>query len=449
MSKGNGLTRGDKRRNQRLAELRGLLPAGNAVVGVDLGEDVQMLVVADRDSRVVARRKVTGKAFELGAGLDWAGGQAAAAGFCSVTVACEPTGARWMQLRDLAEARGWVLVGVQPLATHLARESEDYTRDKSDYKDAVLIARLALELRCYIPERAEAEWALLRHLGCRRAQLVGLESGCVQRLGDLLGLAWPAMLATAAQPFDSLTWQACLAVVLDRCNGDPGRLRRLGLARFTTAVRRELSRWGGQRVCHRIAAAVFTALGATTGAVTAQRAGALARARWALSDLREARTKRVGVAEQMVTQLQWLGVAEPLASIPGLSPIGAACILAETGDPARFATARSLVKHAGLNPTENTSGGFRGRTRISKRGRPGLRLAAWRATWTLIRHNRVTAARYQYLTGRDQHRLTGGQAHAACAAALLRWIHAIATTRRRWDPSIAGVPAPHDQPAAA
>jgi hypothetical protein len=36
----------------------------------------------------------------------------------------------------------------------------------------------------------------------------------------------------------------------------------------------------------------------------------------------------------------------------GLSAIGAAAILAETGDPCRFATARALVKHAGLAPRE-------------------------------------------------------------------------------------------------
>ena len=46
------------------------------------------------------------------------------------------------------------VVCVQPLLVYRARESEDLTRDKSDPKDAVLIARLASELRCYEPERA-------------------------------------------------------------------------------------------------------------------------------------------------------------------------------------------------------------------------------------------------------------------------------------------------------
>jgi transposase len=79
----------------------------------------------------------------------------------------------------------------------------------------------------------------------------------------------------------------------------------------------------------------------------------------------------------------------------GLSAVGAAAILAETGDPRRFAAARAVVKHAGLAPREKLSGAFTGRTRLTGQGRPGLRLAAWRAVWGAQRANPVYAARYQ------------------------------------------------------
>ncbi len=58
----------------------------------------------------------------------------------------------------------------------------------------------------------------------------------------------------------------------------------------------------------------------------------------------------------------------------GLSPLGAATILAESGDLRRFATARALVKHAGLAPRQKMSGTFTGRTKLTGQGRPGLRL---------------------------------------------------------------------------
>ena len=117
---------------------------------------------------------------------------------------------------------------VQPLLTGRARESEDYTRDKSDDKDAVLIARLVAQLHCYAPERTDETWARLRHLGARRDRLISESTACVQQLRDLLECAWPAVLSAAAQPFDSVNWCAALAVVLQRCNGDPRRLARLG-----------------------------------------------------------------------------------------------------------------------------------------------------------------------------------------------------------------------------
>ena len=84
-----------------------------------------------------------------------------------------------------------------------------------------------------------------------------------------------------------------------------------------------------------------------------------------------------------------------MTSIPGVSAVGAAAMLAETGDPARFASPRALVKHAGLCPRDNASGADQGKTSISGRGRPGLRLAAWRAVWAAMPNNPVMAARYR------------------------------------------------------
>jgi transposase len=126
-----------------------------------------------------------------------------------------------------------------------------------------------------------------------------------------------------------------------------------------------------------------------------------------------------------------------VTSIPGLSALGTAVILAETGDLSRFASARSVVKHAGLNPAENTSATFRGQTRLSRRGRPRLRLAAWRAVWGALPHNPVLHAKFTHLTRRDTDRLAPAQARAACAATLLRWLHAIVTRRQPFHPDIA------------
>ncbi len=113
------------------------------MIGIDLGEDKQAIAVADHDGRVLARKTVMVKAFRLGEALDWAVGQARARMFADVTVVCEPTGPRWLQVQRLCAERGLPLVCIQPLVSHISREQQDYTTHKTDESDCVLIARLA------------------------------------------------------------------------------------------------------------------------------------------------------------------------------------------------------------------------------------------------------------------------------------------------------------------
>ena len=141
-----------------------------------------------------------------------------------------------------------------------ARKTEDLTSDKTDDKDAVLIARLTAQLRCYLPEPVDETWGRLRHLGTRREQLIEEHVRCVQQIRDLLECVWPAALEAAKHPFRSTTWVAAMTVVMDRDGGDLDRTRRLGAARFEHAVRREVTRRGKVRPCLRIVRALFAAL---------------------------------------------------------------------------------------------------------------------------------------------------------------------------------------------
>ena len=161
----------------------------------------------------------------------------------------------------------------------------------------------------------------------------------------------------------------------------------------------------------------------------------------------------------MVAVLDELGLSR-LGDIPGLTATGAAAILAETGDPKRYDTSSSLVKHAGMSPSENASGAFYGEAHISRRGRPGLRLTVWRAVWPMLRFNPVMAAKYAAMTSTadDAARAAASQADAgsrqataaaaaararrakarvACAASLLRWIYCMIVHDTSWDPDVA------------
>ena len=433
------LSRGDRRRNEKLARLRAVITRESAVLAFDLAADKQVCALTDQDSVVLARRTVRCKAWELSDAVGWGLARAAEAGFSHVVVACEPTGHRWRVLDQIAADLGVALVCVQPLLVARAREAEDFTRNKNDDTDAMIIARLVTELRCYLPERADPTWARLRHLGARRAGLLTHGGAARQQVRDLLECAWPAVLGAAADPLESRSWLAAVTVVGDRVGsgGDLAVITRCGWDAFAAAARREL---GDTRWYSTIVRAVFDAATdpAQAGAgVAGQRGGALERTGYALADLVGRRAEITEVETRMLGVLDQLELTELVTTIPGVSAIGAATILAQTGDPTRFSSARALVKHAGLCPRDNSSGTYQGRTAISGRGRPELRPAAWRAVFGALHHNPVLAARHAHLTGRTDNPLTDTQARVAVAASLLRQLHAVIVTRTAWDPAIA------------
>ncbi|HZC52280.1 MAG TPA: IS110 family transposase, partial [Mycobacterium sp.] len=218
---------------------------------------------------------------------------------------------------------------------------------------------------------------------------------------------------------------------------------------FEQAVRREITRRGGQKPRLRIVRGMFSALADPAG-VIAHRAGALERIQFLLEDWTGAHHRLADAETRMSGVLDELGLTGLVTSIPGISAVGAAAILAQSGDPRRFASARALVKHAGLAPRQNLSGTFTGRTKLTGQGRPGLRLAAWRTVWGAQRANPVYRSRYQHLTSREHNKLKPTQAQTVIAAAILRHLHAVITTGQAWDAAIATHGTrPAVQPAAA
>ena len=174
---------------------------------------------------------------------------------------------------------------VQPLVSHIAREQQDYTTHKTDESDCVMIARLAVELHCYIPEELDEAWAYLRQLGRRRAQLVTAATGSAHRIQDFLSVAWPTVMETCAQPLQSVTWLAALQVVTAGAAGS-----RAGWPRW---ARRRSPPWpagcgragAAKRACGPITGRVFAALTDTEGVVAWSRRGLLRRVADELGDL--------------------------------------------------------------------------------------------------------------------------------------------------------------------
>lgn len=99
--------------------------------------------------------------------------------------------------------------------------------------------------------------------------------------------------------------------------------------------------------------------------------------------------------------------ARLLATIPGVGIASASRITAELGDVSRFRRRDQVTAFAGLDPSIRESGtSVRGRSRITKRGSPGLRGVLGQAAWGVMMHNPVFKDYYEKKKSDGKHYLT-------------------------------------------
>jgi transposase len=154
---------------------------------------------------------------------------------------------------------------------------------------------------------------------------------------------------------------------------------------------------------------------------------------------------RIQVAEQalvtldarMVTTFETTGLGWMRGQIRGLGDVLLINLLALSGDPRRFDESGCMVKLAGSNPTDRSSGEKEAAGGIPRRGRRTLRVVACQAAVCLIQHNPDFEAFFRRLTQREQRRLAAKAAQVAVANKLMRIVWAMATSGQAYDSRLA------------
>ncbi|MDF2937184.1 MAG: transposase, partial [Paenibacillaceae bacterium] len=90
------------------------------------------------------------------------------------------------------------------------------------------------------------------------------------------------------------------------------------------------------------------------------------------------------IEADVVELLGEIPMAEQLQSIRGLGKITTAVLLGCAGDLSHYAHGRQLLRRAGLNLAERTSGKYKGQIKLSKRGDSMLRKYLYWAMLTLV-----------------------------------------------------------------
>jgi transposase len=347
-------------------------------------------------------------------------------GVCEIQFALEATGHYGHSLQHYLLRRDRSVVGINPAHTKKVKELLDGSPEKSDTKDAIIIADLAWQGRGRPVAQLDGVYAELRRLGKLREQLMTERTRYLNRYIGLIDLVFPELVG----------------LVYDVT----GPTIRNLLREFPTApdiarrqyrlIRRLLWKWRighfSEERCRQIHEASKHSVGVREGleAVRLQM-------RLILASLCTVESQISEVEKTQTEALYQVPYAEQLLSIPEIGPVTVATILGETGDLRQYRSAEALIKLAGLNLYSLSSGTFHGRTRITRRGRPLLRRIIFLAALRMGKQGRPLAEFHDRLLDR----LAKPQIAVACSRKLLRMMFAIVRDGTAYQPNRLAAPA--------
>ena len=394
------------------------------VIGVDLAKKECVAVAQAGDGKVSRPLKFP---------TNWAGFEAllafgrrskATAGAKNFVVALEPTGhygaplVKWLADHDIEVMR------VEALHTNRFKELVDGTRRKTDAKDAVAIAMLCRQ-GTYRPYRlVEGVYADLRVLGRRREQLVKQRTQTSNRLHRHLDEVFPELVPLFVGIGPTLL--ALLAVA-----SSPQAVLEMAESELTTL----LSAASRGNLKSERAREIHAAAEKSVGNPLAAGAHRLAISQL-VADMRHLHGQISAVEAELKARLAEVPYAADLLTIPRLGAITLATLLGEFGDLRDYDRAAKLIKHAGLDLVELSSGTRKGQRGISRRGRPYARQMLFLASLRMVGAFAASRAR---LIARDKKPMVAAVANMC---RLLRVMHAVVRDGVPFDASHGAVEEP-------
>jgi transposase len=199
----------------------------------------------------------------------------------------------------------------------------------------------------------------------------------------------------------------------------PERIKKAGLSRIAQAIRRA----SRGKLTDSTAKSLVEAASKTIGLREAIEAIVFA-IKNTVSNIERIQEEIVSVEKELTKVFLKIPYSNKLLSIPGAGVISLSVILGESGDLYRYERAEELIKLAGLNLFEISSGNHHGRRHITKRGRPMLRKYAFFIALRAVKTGGAFREKYLELTEKNQMQKT--KALVAISKKFLRVLFALA-----------------------
>lgn len=315
-------------------------------------------------------------------------------GLHKILFGLESTGTYGDALIYYLHKRGMEIVQVNPMHTKRVKEIQGNSQNKTDKKDPKVIADIiALNnyLTVIIPEGVSAELRRLSHF--REHKLEDINR-IYNRIESQIVLIFPEFLHVMK------ILKTKTSVYLLKHYPTPQAIQSLGLDELTEVIERvSRKRLGRERAEELYNAALFS--GGIDEAAEIIAEGM----RMSLDEIELYDGHLSHIEQKMENRLQQVPYSGFIMSIRGIGAISTAVIIGEVGDLRKYKSKQELLKLAGLNLFEISSGKHNGEKHITKRGRSLLRKILFYAALNAIRKNGILHDTYKSYLDRGMQKI--------------------------------------------
>jgi len=302
-----------------------------------------------------------------------------------VVVGFESTGPYAEPLLHFLRKRDVRLVQVNPLHTKRLKELQGNSPNKTDQKDPKVIAdiiELGHALTVIIPEGTVAE---LRRLTQARERSIQRMSMLMSQLQDLVFLIFPEFI-TVMKDITIKSTQYLL-----KNYPRPQDIVEQGIDGLAQILKKVSRGQLGKERAEALYQAAVESIGIGEG-----RESIVLEIREIVFSIESIEKFVKEIEKHMSKHLKDVPYSRCILSIKGIGEITAAGLIGEMGDFKNYRTISEVIKHAGLDLFEISSGKHRGTRRISKRGRPLLRKLLFFASINVVRKGGILHKQYQH-----------------------------------------------------
>ena len=338
-------------------------------------------------------------------------------GLEQIVIGFESTGPYAEPLFHFLRKKPVTLVQVNPVHTKRVKELTGNSPNKTDNKDPRVIAdviSLGHALTLVVPEGPAAE---LRRLTQARERAITDRTAIINQLQHLIFVIFPEFLKV-------LKIATKTARYFIKHFTTPEKIFALGLDSVGQILKKVSRGKLGQDRAKQLHDAAENSIGISEGkqSIVFEIEHLIGRI--------EAEDQFIDRLEtQMCVYLQQIPYSQNILSIKGLGEVTVAGLIGEVADFNKFDTISEVMKLAGLDLYEISSGNHRGQRRISKRGRPLMRKLLFFAAINAVKSKGIMHAKYQQMLDRGKIKM---KALVAIARKLLGIIFAIVRDKTKY-----------------